>query len=59
MDILIGIKKKNANILHEQGLNYGVSDIGFYSTVEKALGALKQEKGTKDQFKGYATQKRS
>ena len=28
-----------------------VSPIGFYSTVEKALELIKQEKGTKDQFK--------
>ena len=28
-----------------------VSNIGFYSTVEKALQSIKQDKGTKEQFK--------
>lgn len=31
--------------------NVGVSPIGFYSTVEKALSSIKQDKGTPEQFK--------
>jgi hypothetical protein len=31
--------------------SYAVSETGFYSTVEKALQAIQQEKGTKDQFR--------
>ncbi|NLA80607.1 MAG: hypothetical protein GX853_07690, partial [Chloroflexi bacterium] len=46
---------EDASILNEPNINYQpkykVSEIGFYSTVEKALSAITQEKGTRDQFK--------
>lgn len=46
---------EDASILNEPNINYQpkykVSETGFYSTVEKSLSAITQEKGTRDQFK--------
>lgn len=42
---------EDANILHDNQIKYAISQTGFYSTVEKALNSINQEKGTKEQFK--------
>lgn len=44
--------KSGNNILNEPEATYGKKKpVGFYSTVEKALTRIQQEKGTTDQFK--------